>query len=105
MNAGKALVFESLSAPPGLRIVEATGPVEGADFFGVEGTIFVAAEPAAHRANMSRLTQWAAAGRLASHIHAVHELADFKAAFASMREWLSSGEALLRFHRSLMSEE
>jgi len=70
--------------------------VKGADILGVEWAKFVAAEPAENSVNMSRAAAWAAAGKLATHIHAIHELADFKAAFAEIAGRRATGKVLLR---------
>ena len=72
--------------------------VKGADILGVEWAKFVASTPAENRVNMSRVADWAAAGRLATHIHAIHELADFEAAFAEIAQRRATGKVLLRLH-------
>lgn len=79
MNARKALVCELLGAASALRIVETR-------------------EPQTHRANMSRVTDWAAEDKLATHIHAIHELVDFQAAFAEIGKRRAQGKVLLRLH-------
>ena len=70
--------------------------VKGADILGVEWAKFAAAEPDENRVNMSRVAEWAAAGKLATHIHAIHDLADFQAAFAEIAERRAAGKVLLR---------
>ncbi len=76
--------------------------VKGADILGVEWAKFAAREPEANRANMSRVTQWAASGRLAQHIHAIHDLSDFQAAFLEISERRAQGKVLLRLHELFM---
>ena len=70
--------------------------VKGADILGVEWAKFAAAEPAENRVNMSRVAKWAAAGKLATHIHSIHELADFKDAFDELAGRRATGKVLLR---------
>src|SRR6202142_16090 len=55
--------------------------VKGAEILGVEWAKFAALEPEQNRVNMSRLTAWAASGKLATHIHAKYALQDFRKAF------------------------
>jgi NADPH:quinone reductase-like Zn-dependent oxidoreductase len=114
VNARQALVCEPLGGASGLKIVEAPAPaagpreavaevayvalVKGADILGAEWAKFAALEPEQDRVNMSRVTRWAAEGKLATHIHSVHELADFEAAFAEIADRRALGEALLKLH-------
>jgi NADPH2:quinone reductase len=70
--------------------------VKGADVLGVEWAKFAVLEPAQNRVNMSQVSAWAAAGKLATHIHSVHELSDFASAFAEISERRAAGKALLR---------
>jgi NADPH2:quinone reductase len=79
--------------------------VKGADILGVEWPKFVQHEPEIHRANMSRLTEWAASGKLATHIHSVHELDDFVVAFAEIAERRASGKTLLRLHEAVTADD
>ncbi len=72
--------------------------VKGADILGVEWAKFIAQDPGENRVNMSRLTAWAAAGKLAIHIHAIHELTDFEAAFSTISARQALGKVVLRFH-------
>jgi hypothetical protein len=119
VNACQALVCESLGAASGLKIADApaAGPgeavvevafvalVKGADILGVEWAKFAALEPEQNRVNMSRVTRWAAEGKLATHIHAVHELADFEAAFGETAERRALGEAPLRLQPLFMPQD
>ena len=52
--------------------------VKGCNILGVEWGKFARIEPEQHRVNMSRVCQWAALDKLATHIHSQHELADFQ---------------------------
>jgi NADPH2:quinone reductase len=79
--------------------------VKGADILGVEWAKFVTLEPEQNRVNMSRLTAWAAAGKLAIHIHAIHELADFEAAFTAISSRQALGKVVLRLHPLFMPPE
>ena len=69
--------------------------VKGADILGVEWAKFAAVEPEQNRVNMSLVSSWAAQDRLATHIHGVHDLADFQAAFAEIAERRARGKVLL----------
>ena len=69
--------------------------VKGCDILGVEWAKFAALEPEQNRVNMSLISTWAGQGRLATHIHAVHELADFQTAFAEIAERRARGKVLL----------
>jgi NADPH2:quinone reductase len=70
--------------------------VKGADILGVEWAKFAAAEPAKNLVNMACVADWAADGKLATHIHAIHELADFEAAFGEIVSRRATGKVLLR---------
>jgi NADPH2:quinone reductase len=70
--------------------------LKGSDVRGVNWPEFVKREPEAHRANMERLTAWAAEGALSAHVHAVHALSDFVAAFASISGRAALGKVLVR---------
>lgn len=72
--------------------------LKGSDIRGVFWGQFQVREPEAHRANMSRLLAWAAEGKLSSHVHATHELADFKAAFKSIARREAIGKVILRLN-------
>jgi NADPH:quinone reductase len=79
--------------------------VKGADILGVEWAKFVLHDATQNRGNMSRVTEWAAAGKLATHIHSIHDIADLKAAFAEIAERRAVGKVLLRFHELFMPQE
>ena len=70
--------------------------VKGADVLGVEWAKFTASQPQANRDNLSRIAQWAAASQLGTHIHAIHQLADFASAFAEIAARRVQGKVLLR---------
>lgn len=70
--------------------------LKGADLRGVNWPEFVEREPNLHRANMARLMAWAAEGALSAHVHGVHELSDFVAAFATISGRTAFGKVLLR---------
>jgi NADPH:quinone reductase-like Zn-dependent oxidoreductase len=119
VNACQALVCESLGGPSARRVADApaAGPgeavvevayvalVKGADMLGVEWAKFAVHEPEQNRVNMSRVTAWAAEGKLATHIHSVHELAEFKAAFAEIAERRALGKAPLKLHPLFTPQE
>ena len=73
--------------------------LKGCDIRGVFWSDFLVREPDAHRANMSRLLTWAAEGKVSSHVHAVHDLADFLPAFAAISRREALGKVLLRLNR------
>jgi NADPH2:quinone reductase len=70
--------------------------VKGADWLGVEWGKFAAREPEANRGNLSQIAEWAVAGKLGTHIHAIHEISDFARAFAQIAERRVQGKVLLR---------
>ena len=70
--------------------------VKGADILGVEWGKFAVVDPSQNRVNMSQVTSWAAQGKLATHIHAIHDLVDFETAFAELAERRATGKVLLR---------
>ncbi len=70
--------------------------VKGADVLGVEWGKFAGREPDANRDNLSRIAVWAAAGKLGTHIHGVHQLSDFANAFADIAARRVQGKVLLR---------
>ncbi len=69
--------------------------VKGADVLGVEWGKFAVREPDANRDNLSRIAQWAAQGKLGTHIHAVHDINDFARALAEIAERRAQGKVLL----------
>ena len=71
--------------------------LKGCDIRGVYWGEFVKREPETHRANMSRLVDWAAEGALSAHVHAVHEPEDFAKALGSIARREALGKVLLRF--------
>lgn len=73
--------------------------VKGADILGVEWGKFAVVEPEQNRVNMSLVSSWAAQDRLGTHIHSVHDLADFQAAFAEIAERRARGKVLLCVNR------
>ncbi len=79
--------------------------VKGADILGVEWAKFALHDAAQNRGNMSRVTEWAAGGKLATHIHSIHDLADFQAAFAEIAERRAVGKVLLRLHELFRQQE
>jgi NADPH2:quinone reductase len=70
--------------------------VKGADLLGVEWGKFAARDPKANRDNLSRIAAWAGEGKLATHIHAIHQLPDFASAFADIAARRVQGKVLLR---------
>ena len=70
--------------------------VKGADVLGVEWAKFAAREPQANRDNLTQIAQWASQDKLATHIHAIHELADFARAFDDIAARRVQGKVLLR---------
>ena len=69
--------------------------VKGADVLGVEWGKFAVREPEANRDNLSQIAAWAAQGKLATHIHATHELKDFAQAFDDIASRRAQGKVLL----------
>ncbi|MGO4670590.1 NADPH:quinone oxidoreductase family protein [Bosea sp. 2RAB26] len=65
------------------------------DLRGVFWGEFVAREPAAHRRNMERLLEWAAAGRISAHVHATFPLERAAEAFAMIGDRKAQGKIVL----------
>lgn len=69
--------------------------LKGCDLRGVFWGEFVNREPAAHRRNMERLLEWAAAGRISAHVHAVFPLERAAEAFALIGNRKAQGKIVL----------
>lgn len=69
--------------------------LKGCDLRGVFWGEFVAREPAAHRRNMERLLEWAAAGRISAHVHAAFPLERAAEAFALIGNRKAQGKIVL----------
>lgn len=70
--------------------------VKGADVLGVEWGKFAARDPASNRDNLSQIAAWAAQDKLATHIHAIHQLSDFQSAFDDIAARRVQGKVLLK---------
>lgn len=69
--------------------------LKGCDLRGVFWTEFVAREPAAHRRNMERLMEWAAAGHIRAHVHAELPLERWTDAYAMIAGRKATGKVVL----------
>lgn len=69
--------------------------LRGCDLRGVFWGEFVNREPAAHRRNMERLLEWAAAGRISAHVHAAFPLEQAAEAFALIGNRKAQGKIVL----------
>ena len=66
------------------------------DVLGVYWGAWVQRNPQAHRANMTKILEWCAQGKLSSHVHAVYPLADGPAALKAIAARQVMGKAILR---------
>lgn len=71
--------------------------LKGCDLRGVFWGEFVARDPAAHRANMDRLLDWAAAGRIRAHVHARIPVERWTEAYALIGDRKAKGKVVLTF--------
>lgn len=71
--------------------------LKGCDLRGVFWGDFVRREPAAHRRNMERLLDWAAAGRIRAHVHARIPVERWTEAYALIAERKAQGKVVLTF--------
>lgn len=69
--------------------------LKSCDLRGVFWGEFVNREPAAHRRNMERLLEWAAAGRISAHVHAAFPLEQAAEAFALIGNRKAQGKIVL----------
>lgn len=69
--------------------------LKGCDLRGVFWGEFVRREPAAHRANMERLLDWAAAGHIRAHVHAAVPLERWTEAYALIGDRKAKGKIVL----------
>jgi NADPH2:quinone reductase len=69
--------------------------LKGCDLRGVFWGEFVTREPAAHRRNMERLLEWAAASRISAHVHATFPLERAAEAFALIGDRKAQGKIVL----------
>ncbi|TCR60363.1 NADPH:quinone oxidoreductase family protein [Bosea sp. BK604] len=69
--------------------------LRGCDLRGVFWGEFVNREPAAHRRNMERLLEWAAAGRISAHVHGAFPLEQAAEAFALIGNRRAQGKIVL----------
>jgi NADPH2:quinone reductase len=70
--------------------------LKGCDIQGVFWGAFTEREPEQNRANMAQIVEWAADGRLSSHVHAVYSLADTARALEDIAARRVMGKAILR---------
>jgi NADPH:quinone reductase len=70
--------------------------LKGCDIQGVFWGAFTEKEPAQNAANIARIAQWAAEGKLSSHVHAVYPLAETPRALKDLAERKVMGKAILR---------
>ena len=66
------------------------------DVLGVYWGAWTQRDPQGHRANMTRILDWSAQGRLSSHVHAVYPLSEARAALKAIAERKVMGKAILR---------
>lgn len=69
--------------------------LKGCDLRGVFWGEFVLREPAAHRRNMERLLDWAAAGHIRAHVHSTFPLARWAEAYALIGDRKAKGKVVL----------
>ena len=70
--------------------------LKGCDIRGVFWGDFIAREPAAHRANMADLLDYAARGAISAHIHAAYPLESYLEAFGAIARREALGKVLLK---------
>jgi NADPH2:quinone reductase len=70
--------------------------LKGCDIVGVFWGSFIERDPAGHRANMRQILDWAAAGKLSSHVHAVYPLSEAAAALKAIATRQVMGKVILR---------
>ena len=70
--------------------------LKGCDILGVFWGDFVRREPDAHRANMKDLMDWAQAGLLRAHVHAIYPLEEAAQALGVLARREAQGKVLLR---------
>jgi NADPH2:quinone reductase len=66
------------------------------DVLGVYWGAWVQRNPQAHRANMTKILEWCAQGKLSSHVHAVYPLEQAKDALKAIAARQVMGKAILR---------
>ncbi len=71
--------------------------LKGCDALGVFWGEAVKRDPAGHRANMSQVLEWAAAGKLNPRIHGTYALEDIRAALAVIERREAVGKVVLKF--------
>ena len=70
--------------------------LKGCDVLGVFWGSWIARDPAGHRANMTKILDWCAQGKLSSHVHAVYPLAEAPSALKAIAARQVMGKAILR---------
>ncbi len=70
--------------------------LKGCDVRGVFWGQFTERFPQAHRANMADVLQWALAGKLSAHVHAVYPLDKIADALKALANREAMGKILLR---------
>jgi NADPH:quinone reductase len=70
--------------------------LRGCDVIGVHWGSWTERDPAGHRANTEQLLDWAAQGKLSTHIHAVYPLAEAPAALKAIAARQVMGKVILR---------
>lgn len=70
--------------------------LKGCDVLGVFWGSWIERDPAGHRANTEQLLAWCAEGKLSSHVHATHPLADAPAALKAIAARQVMGKVILR---------
>jgi NADPH:quinone reductase len=71
--------------------------LRGCDVRGVFWGEFVRRDPKIHRQNMAQLVDWAAAGRIRPHIHAVYSPEQISVALHELKDRKARGKILVRF--------
>jgi NADPH2:quinone reductase len=66
------------------------------DVLGVYWGAWTQRNPQGHRANMTKILEWCAQGKLSSHVHAVYPLSEAAAALKAIAERKVMGKAILR---------
>jgi NADPH2:quinone reductase len=66
------------------------------DVLGVYWGAWTLRNPQGHRANMTKILDWCAQGKLSSHVHAVYPLEDARAALKAIAARQVMGKAIVR---------
>jgi NADPH2:quinone reductase len=66
------------------------------DVLGVYWGAWTQRNPQGHHANMTKILEWCAQGKLSSHVHAVYPLSEAAAALKAIAERKVMGKAILR---------